>query len=43
MANLTIMSDRPRWNRGEPMTLTHRDAVRQRLADVLALVAPMAG
>jgi hypothetical protein len=43
---LYILADRgvrPRWNQGEPMTLTHRDAVLRRLAGVLALVAPMAG
>ncbi|HEX4061204.1 MAG TPA: DUF2785 domain-containing protein [Streptosporangiaceae bacterium] len=43
---LYILADRgvrPQWNEGDPLALTHRDAVRQRLADVLALVAPMAG
>jgi Protein of unknown function (DUF2785) len=43
---LYILADRgvrPQWNQGEPMTLGHRDAVVQRLADVLALVSPMAG
>jgi Protein of unknown function (DUF2785) len=43
---LYILADRgvrPRWNEGEPMPLTCRDAVIQRLADVLALVSPMAG
>jgi len=43
---LYILADRgvrPEWNQGDPMRLTHRDAVLQRLAGVLALVAPMAG
>jgi Protein of unknown function (DUF2785) len=43
---LYILADRgvrPQWDQGEPMTLPHRDAVLQRLADVLALVSPMAG
>jgi Protein of unknown function (DUF2785) len=43
---LYILADRgvrPEWNQGEPMTLPHRDAVLQQLADVLALVSPMAG
>jgi hypothetical protein len=43
---LYILADRgvrPEWNQGEPMTLAHRNAVLQRLADVLALVSPMAG
>jgi hypothetical protein len=43
---LYILADRgvrPEWNRGEPVTLAHRDAVLQRLAAVLALVSPMAG
>lgn len=43
---LYILADRgvrPEWNQGEPMPLAHRDAVLQRLADVLALVSPMAG
>jgi hypothetical protein len=43
---LYIMADRgvrPRWNQGDPMALTHRDAVLQRLAEVLAVASPMAG
>ena len=43
---LYILADRgvrPEWNQGRPMALAHRDAVLQRLAGVLALVAPMAG
>ena len=43
---LYILADRgvrPQWNEGDPMALTHRDVVVQRLADVLALVSPMAG
>jgi Protein of unknown function (DUF2785) len=43
---LYILADRgvrPQWNQGEPMTLAHRNAVLRRLADVLALVSPMAG
>jgi Protein of unknown function (DUF2785) len=43
---LYILADRgvrPEWNQGDLMTLAHRDAVLRRLADVLALVSPMAG
>ena len=43
---LYILADRgvrPEWNEGDPMVLTCRDAVLRRLADVLALVSPMAG
>jgi hypothetical protein len=43
---LYILADRgvrPGWNEGDPMVLTCRDAVLQRLADVLAAVMPMAG
>lgn len=43
---LYILADRgvrPQWDQGEPMAFAHRDAVVQRLADVLALVSPMAG
>jgi hypothetical protein len=43
---LYILADRgvrPEWNQGDPMRLTHRDAVLQRLAEVLAIVSPMAG
>lgn len=43
---LYILADRgvrPEWNQGVPMALAQRDAVLQRLAGVLALVAPMAG
>ncbi|HEV2373261.1 MAG TPA: DUF2785 domain-containing protein [Streptosporangiaceae bacterium] len=43
---LYILADRgvrPAWATGEPMTLRHRDALRQRLADVLALTAPFTG
>jgi hypothetical protein len=43
---LYILADRgvrPEWNQGQPMTLAHRDAVLQGLAEVLALVSPMAG
>jgi hypothetical protein len=43
---LYILADRgvrPGWNKGDPISLTHRDAVIGRLADVLALVSPMAG
>lgn len=46
LRTLYILADRgvrPEWNQGQPMALAHRDAVLQRLAEVLALVAPMAG
>jgi hypothetical protein len=34
---------RPNWGRSETIQIRHRDVVRQRLAEVLALVAPFAG
>jgi len=34
---------RPNWGSSEAIQVRHRDAVRQRLAEVLALVAPFAG
>jgi hypothetical protein len=43
---LYLLADRgvrPEWNSGDPMPLRHRDMLRHRLADVLALVAPMTG
>jgi Protein of unknown function (DUF2785) len=43
---LYLLADRgvrPGWNTGDPMQLRHRDVLRDRLAGVLALVAPMAG
>jgi hypothetical protein len=43
---LYLLADRgvrPEWNSGDPIALRHRDILRDRLADVLALVAPMTG
>jgi hypothetical protein len=43
---LYVLADRGvrlTWNEGDAVRFTHRDAVIQRLADVLALVSPMAG
>ncbi|HEY3732608.1 MAG TPA: DUF2785 domain-containing protein [Streptosporangiaceae bacterium] len=43
---LYLLADRgvrPGWAEGAPVPLRHRDALRQRLADVLALVAPFTG
>jgi hypothetical protein len=40
---LDLLADRgvrPGWNTGDPMQLCHRDILRDRLAGVLALVAP---
>ena len=34
---------RPQWNSGDPQMLCHREILRQRLADVLALAAPFTG
>jgi hypothetical protein len=34
---------RPNWGRSETIQVRQRDAVRQRLAEVLTLVAPFAG
>jgi hypothetical protein len=34
---------RPQWSSGDPQMLPHRDILRQRLADVLALAAPFTG
>ena len=43
---LYLLADRgvrPDWSKGIPADLNHRDVVKQRLADVLALTAPFAG
>jgi Protein of unknown function (DUF2785) len=43
---LYMLADRgvqPGWNRGDPMPLRHHDILRHRLADILALVAPITG
>ena len=43
---LYLLADRgvrPGWAGGEPVALRHRDLLRQRIADVLALVAPFTG
>jgi hypothetical protein len=43
---LYLLADRgvrPGWNTGDPITLHHHEIVRDRLAGVLALVAPMTG
>jgi hypothetical protein len=46
LRELYLLADRgvrPAWNEGDAVPFTHRDAVIDRLADVLALVSPMAG
>jgi hypothetical protein len=43
---LYLLADRgvlPTWASGDPMPFAHRDLVKRRLADVLALAAPFAG
>jgi hypothetical protein len=43
---LYLLADRgvrPAWNSGKPTLLEHRDILRDRIADVLALVAPITG
>lgn len=43
---LYLLADRgvrPEWNHGEPIPLRHRDLLRDRIAEVLSLVAPMTG
>jgi hypothetical protein len=43
---LYLLADRgvrPDWADGDPVPLAHRDAVRERLAEVLALMAPFTG
>jgi hypothetical protein len=34
---------RPQWSSGDPQMPRHREMLRQRLADVLALAAPFTG
>lgn len=43
---LYLLADRgvrPDWSKGQPAPVSNREAVKQRLADVLALTAPFAG
>lgn len=43
---LYLLADRgirPQWNSGDPMPLRHREVLRNRLAEVLSLVAPLTG
>ncbi len=43
---LYLLADRgvrPNWSSGDPVPLAHRDALRQEIADVLALVLPYPG